>query len=93
MAKSIKSPLRVGNKVLIRTVTNYWIGLVVKLDALEAVLDKAAWVADTGRWHTALDSGELNEVEVSSKAPVVSVGRGAIVDCVDWPHTLPAVTK
>lgn len=91
--KKVASPLRVGDKVLIRTVTNYWVGKVESISALEVVLSGAAWVADTGRWHEALDSGALNEVEVSAKASVVSVGRGAIVDCVGWPHALPTAVK
>jgi len=89
--RNVKSPLRIGNKVLIRTVTHYHVGRIVLLAADEVVLEDAAWIADTGRLHTALTMGTLDEVEPYPN--LVSVGRGAIVDVTDWTHKLPLAQK
>ena len=85
--KKVASPLRVGQKVFIRSITHYYTGVVAALSKDEIVLIDAAWVADTGRFSAALESGTLEEVE-PFHAPV-SVGRGAVVDVTYWPHPLP----
>ena len=89
----VLSPLCVGNTVLIGTVTNRWVGEIVELSRGDIVLHHAARVTDTGRWHQALDTGVLVGVEVSSKASRVCISRGAMVDCVDWCHPLPIITR
>ena len=51
------------------------------------ILDEAAWVADSGRWMDAIETGKLNEVE-----PVTSIVRlntDAFVDVYCWHHPLP----
>lgn len=85
------SPLRVGNAVLIRTVTYFQIGRIVAFDAWEIVLEEASWVADTGRFSTALRSGALDEVEPFIGC--ISVGRGAVIDITSWTHDLPKEQK
>lgn len=85
------SPLRVGNNVFIRTVTVYQIGRVEAIDAEEIILSAASWVADTGRFHTALKTGILKEVEPFPSP--ISISRGSVVDVTDWPHPLPEVQK
>jgi hypothetical protein len=85
------SPLRVGNAVLIRTVTYFQLGRIVAFDAWEIVLEEASWIADTGRFSTALRSGVLNEVEPFVGA--VSVARGAVIDITSWTHDLPKEQK
>jgi hypothetical protein len=85
------SPLRVGNSVLIRTVTHYHIGKVVGLTKDEVILSDASWVADTGRFYTALVKGELREVEPF--VGNVSVNRGSIIDATEWKHALPRDQK
>jgi hypothetical protein len=87
-APKTQSPLRVGNTVLIRTVTFFHVGEVVFLDALEVVLKGASWVADTGRWNEALKTGKLSEVEPFDDG-ICSVGRGTIVDAANWSHSAP----
>ena len=77
-----------GTNVMIRTVTNYFTGRVAAISASWIVLEDAAWVADTGRWATALESGTLSEVE-PYPAGRVYVARGAIVDVCAWSHPLP----
>jgi len=81
----------IGEKYLIRTVTNYLTGQVVKMSQDGLVLAKAAWIADTGRFSNAIAEGKLNEVE-----PVtcqVFVNRSAIVDAFKWGHPLPREQK
>jgi hypothetical protein len=85
------TPLRVGNQVFIRAVTNYYTGRIVEITEGEILLVDAAWIADTGRFSDALKTGNLNEVEPYPN--LVAVGRGAIVDVTHWPHELPRVQK
>mgnify|MGYP001606216173 CR=1 FL=1 len=89
--KKIQSPLRVGNKVLIRTVTMMHTGLIVALTKEEILLDRAAWIADSGRFFDALSKGALNEVEPF--VGVVSVARGGVIDVCTWGHELPEAQR
>jgi hypothetical protein len=91
--KKIQSPIRVGNKVMIRSVTHYYTGEIVLLLKDEIILKDAAWIADTSLWSDALKSGTLNEVEPYPDGVFVAVGRGAVVDVSDWNHDLPRVQK
>lgn len=84
-------PWKLGTSYLIRTVTQYVVGRLVAVHEHELVLEHASWVADTGRFHDALQSGRLNEVE-PFPAPVI-VGRGAVVDATEWSHALPTAQK
>jgi hypothetical protein len=84
-------PWQVGKTYLIRTVTHYWTGRLVAVHGDALVLEDAAWIADTGRFHAAVQSGLLNEVEPVPR-PVI-VGRGAIVDATEWTHKLPREAK
>jgi hypothetical protein len=83
----------IGEKVFIRTVTYHYTGQVVAVDAGMITLRDAAWIADSGRWATALKTGELSEVEPYLPGQLVYVGRGAIVDVTAWTHGLPTVQK
>ena len=86
-------PYKVGSNYLIRTVTNYVVGNLMAVTPQELVLTNAAWVADMGRFHDALSSGQLNEVEPYLDHQEVIVGRGAIVDACVWSHDLPREQK
>jgi len=91
MAKKSQSPVRVGQAVFVRTVTFHYTGRIIALTELEMVLDEAAWIADSGRWSSALATGTLNEVE--PYPGVVSLSRSAIVDVAPWAHPLPRTVK
>lgn len=84
--------IKIGGKYLIRTVTHYLTGEVVAVHPQEVVIRDAAWVADTGRFATALREGTLSEVEPYPDGEVV-IGRGAIVDAAAWTHPLPRKTQ
>ena len=82
-----------GNNVFIRTVTNYYTGRVVAMDKEFIHLDRAAWVADTGRFSEAISKGTLNEVEPYPDELIVSVSRGGLIDACLWVHDLPRAVK
>lgn len=84
-------PFKIGQAYLIRTVTLYYTGIIESVGDKELVLSKAAWIADTGRYHDSLVKGEFDEVEPII-GPVI-VGRGAIIDAVEWPNKLPEKQK
>ena len=87
------SPLRMGNNVLIRTVTTYEIGKVVSLTKDEVVLADASWVAHTGRLHNAMVSGFDSNAEVEPYNGSISIKQGAIVTTLNWKHGLPTDQK
>lgn len=87
-AQNDPSPWIIGKAYLIRTVTMTLTGRIVAVYQQELELEDAAWIADTGRFHEALQHGTLNEVEPFPDSRVI-VGRGSIVDAALWPHALP----
>lgn len=82
---------KVGLNYLIRTVTMIQLGKLIRVTEKELLLSDACWVADTGRFHEALESGKLDEVEMFQRD--VIVGRGAIVDATEWLSDLPEKSK
>ena len=83
--------LHVGVKYLIRTVTMMYTGKIVSITGVDVVLCDAAWIADSGRYSNALETGELNEVEPYPDQVIVS--RSAMVDAAVWAHDLPREKK
>ena len=82
----------VGKIVYIQTVTHYYIGEMVSVDSNFIKLEKAAWVADSGRLSEMMvDVNKINEVEMFPIKPIL-VGVGAIVCITEYP-TLPTQTK
>lgn len=79
----------VGGKVLIRTVTNYFVGEVEYVEDGFIGLAGASWVADTGQFHTCLAEGRVAQ---HSKYPGplgrVAVSVASIVDVAEWAHKL-----
>lgn len=86
-------PYKVGSNYFIRTVTHHLTGKLVKVTSKELVLVDGAWIADDGRFNEALRDGKLNEVEPFPDGDEVVVGRGALIDCVQWRHALPRSVK
>jgi len=83
--------IEVGQPYLIRTVTMAYTGRVVAVTDSDIVLEDAAWIADTGRYHEALTKGSLNEVEPYPDRVLVS--RGGLIDMAPWSHNLPREAK
>jgi|SRR3990167_1978477 len=85
-------PYSLGKNYFIRTVTHHLTGKLVQVADKELVLEDAAWIADDGRFHDALKTGELNEIEPFPAGKVI-VGRGSLIDCCEWLHDLPRSQK
>lgn len=85
-------PYKVGKPYFIRTVTHHLTGRLIKVTDKELVLEDAAWIADDGRFYDALKDGEFSEVEPFPDGEVI-VGRGSIIDAVEWKHDLPKKQK
>ena len=83
--------LVVGKKYLIRTVTMHYVGRIASITDCDIVLEEASWVADTGRFHDCLETGNISELEPFIKPVIVS--RSVIVDATEWSHVLPRKQK
>ena len=86
-------PYKVGKNYFIRTVTHHLTGKLVKVTPKELVLENAAWIADDGRFFDVLKNGEFKEVEPFPDGLEVIVGRGSLIDAVEWMHQLPRDQK
>lgn len=80
-----------GKNVLIRTVTNYFIGTVNDVDVSWVTLKPSAWVADSGRLSEALKTGRLAEYEELPDGNMVMMP--AVVDVIPWMHEIPRGSK
>jgi len=60
------------------------IGKIKSINQKEILLEKASWIADSGRFHDALKTGELNEVEPFINDVILN--RDCIVDASEWNH-------
>ena len=81
----------IGACYLIRTVTMMYTGRLIGVTDSDVVLEKAAWIADSGRYANALAEGTLHEVEPYPDR--VCVSRASIVDFTVWTHPLPREQK
>ena len=84
---------QVGKNYFIRTVTHHLTGTLIAVTAKELWLKDAAWIADDGRFMQAIKDGVLNEIEPFPDGAEIPVGRGALIDAVEWKHALPRVQK
>jgi len=73
--KSIqKHPYTIGKQWIIETVTKYWVGDIVAVTETEFVLERAAWIADTGRFNEFMKTGKPSELEPANGPVVISRG-------------------
>lgn len=86
--KQEQHPFNVGANYFIRTVTHHLTGKLVQVTAQELVLEKAAWIADDGRFADAVAKSTFNEVEPFPSHRKVIIGRGSIIDAVEI-ETIP----
>jgi len=82
---------RIGEKYLIRTVTMHHLGRMKSVTDTDIVLSDASWLADSGRFHDCLKTGNVDEVEPFVNDVIIA--RGAIVDATVWRHDLPKEQK
>jgi len=83
-------PFAIGKAYLIRTVTYHMLGRIEKISGDFLVMADASWVADSGKFSTAITKGELSESEYVGDA---IVNLTAIVDAFPWGHKIPKETK
>lgn len=81
----------VGKAFFFRTVTYHVTGKVIKRMGDFLQLEKAAWVADSGRFMQAINEGTLKEVE-PVKVPVW-INIKSCTDIYLWKHDLPREQK
>ncbi len=76
-------PWQIGKNYFIRTVTMAQTGKLVAVHEKELVLERAAWIADTGRFADAMaDTSKFSEVEPWPADEPVIVSRAAVIDAV-----------
>ena len=81
----------IGKNVIIRTVTYHYIGHLESIGDGWMHLSDAAWLADSGRWSKALETGNVKEVELYGGP--CHINASAVVDVSEWRHELPKETK
>lgn len=94
-AKRTKEPITYHGVMLIETVTKYYVGEVIDVQPQEIILRDACWVADTGRYHQLLvtgDGGQYTEFEPCPDG-IVMIGRGSVVSAVPYNHGLIRVAR
>ena len=74
---------------MIRTVTMIYTGRLVDFTKSELVIDKACWIADTGRWMQACATGNFDEVEPYPPKAKVIINKGAVLDMFEVKWNLP----
>jgi len=79
----------IGDKIFVRTVTYHYVGKLVDESDHSFWLENASWVADSGRFHNALETGTLSEVEPYPGDGIVEIMKTGIIDICEWKHNLP----
>ena len=83
-------PFQEGKSYFIRTVTYHFVGTIKEIIGKWIVLKDASWVADSGRFHIALEKGELSEVEYMEQA---IINMDTITDATEWKNNVPKDSK
>ena len=83
-------PFIIGKPYFIRTVTYHMLGKIEKISGNFLILSEASWIADSGRFSTAILKGELSEAEYVDDA---IISMTAIVDAFPWSSKMPKETK
>ena len=82
-----------GRAYFIRTVTNYYVGKLVRMEGANAILTNCAWIPDAGRFNEAIAKGTFSECEPYPNDMEVCVNTGACIDACEWKHALPIGVK
>jgi hypothetical protein len=90
---TVSHPFEVGENYFIRTVTHHFTGKLVEVYPGELILEKAAWIADDGRFAEAVSKGAFSEVEPFPEDARVIVNRASLVDAVKIGFKLPVSQK
>jgi len=89
-------PFEIGEQYFIRTVTYHSTGKVKKIVGDFIILEKGAWIADSGRLSDALKKG-FEKIDSSEIEPYEDVewmiNINSIVDACKYPYKLPDEQK
>ena len=85
-SKQDDSHWEVGKAYFIRLATYHVTGVLTKVTPSELVLRSAAWIADSGRFAQAVETGTFEEVEPFPENRDVIINRMAIIDGVRIPQ-------
>lgn len=86
--------LEVGKVYFIRTVTHYFTGQLEWVGEKEIAISSACWIADTGRFNEFMkDKNKVNESEPFPEGSTVVIGRGALIDLVEYKPSLILCVK
>lgn len=85
--------MKEGENYFIRTVTMYYTGKLVRFTDKELVLVNCAWIADTGRFTQAMQTGRFDEVEMYPEDVEVIINREAMLDMHKIKFELPKEQK
>ena len=91
LINGMDTPFEIGEKYFIRTVTYFATGEVEAVKGNFIVLKNAAWIADTGRFADAMQTGNFSEIEPVTAPMFVNVN--SIVDAFVWNFALPRTQK
>ena len=81
----------IGKAFYFRTVTYHALGIVTrKISEKIYQLEKASWIADSGRFMQAIENGELREVE---PVGTMFLNLDTVTDFFPWKHKLPSDQK
>lgn len=83
---SIKHPFKIGEKYFIRTATFFQLGRLKEICGKWLILEDAAWIADTGRFHEFLKDGKCNEYEAFVDNVFIPID--SVIDITIWSHSL-----
>ena len=78
-----KHPYTIGKQWFVQTATLYYVGDLVAVTEGELVLDRAAWLADTGRFNEFMKTGKPSELEPCNGSVIIN--RGAIIAAMPSP--------
>lgn len=81
-----RHPFKVGQSYFIRSVTHYYTGRLKEVCGQYLILEDAAWIADTGRFHEFLKDGKCSEYEGFTSDVIIPVG--GVIDVTEWKFPL-----
>ena len=78
---------KVGEYMFFRCVTYHYVGRVEQVGAFEILIRDPVWVAESGKWQHAYETGTL--VDYMDGPEFLLLGRLSIVDAGPWIHGKP----
>jgi hypothetical protein len=83
------APYEVGKTYFFRCVTFHYIGTVRAIGVMEIVLSDVVWVAASGKFQVALETGQLVDWMMYPDGAPVILGRMSVVDATPWSNPMP----